>query len=201
VGYLNGQLATGTYEGSVAATTLIDTAVGNDITLGGWSTDSSRPFRGALDEVHLYPRALTAEEVAALASVTPETNAASAWFFRNTGLTASTADDWQADSDGDGLTAWQEYALGGNPNLASTAVRPSLDSVARTFTFNRRRSGIAASRYVAEYSPDLTEGSWTPLANPTVIDHPSDPQLQKVSLPVPAGEKGFVRLSLGQAPE
>lgn len=196
-GYLNGQLATGTYEGGAASTTPVNTAQSPDITFGNWATDSARPFRGVLDDVRIYRRVLSASEIAELAATTPEAAAASVWSFRNTGIVHPTEADWLADSDGDGFSTLLEYALGGHPGVASPAIAPVFDPANSTFSFNRRRSGISASQYAPEYSTDLAEGTWLPLTTePVVTAHAADPALDVVKLPLPATEQGkvFARL-------
>lgn len=202
-GYINGQLATAVYEGGSASTTAIDTTAANDITFGNWATDGARPFRGVLDDIRIYPRALGAGEVAALAGISADDNAAAAWFFRNTGRTSPTSEDWNADPDGDGLSNILEYALGGNPNITAEGIAPSIHAETGAFTFQRRRSGIAHGRYIPEYSADLV--SWLPLPGvPTVTPHESDAEIENVTVSLPAEieESGvFVRLRFQSVPE
>ena len=196
LGYLDGVAATPQLEPSGAGGTAINTSVVNDITIGNWATDASRPFRGILDDVRIYPRALSAAEIAALAAQTPGQTAAAAWYFRHSGKDQPTDADWASDSDADGFAALLEYALGGNPTVASLAIAPILTEGAASLLFNRRQSGLAAAAYVAEFSPTLAADSWSTLAPGAVVPHPSLPGFDQVSVPLPdmADPRGFVRL-------
>ncbi len=197
IGYLNGQPATATYEGGAASTTAVNTTSSLDVTFGNWATDSTRPFRGILDDIRIYPRVLDAAEIASLAALTPDTAAASAWSFRNTGLIHPTRENWSADSDNDGFSTALEYALGGNPNTPSSTIAPKYDSTTRTFSFNRRLTGIPADHYIPEYSTSLSPVTWLPLeGNPSVTPHPVDSAFEIVTLPLPEAPAGkiFARL-------
>ncbi|MDP3850480.1 MAG: sulfatase-like hydrolase/transferase [Luteolibacter sp.] len=194
VGYLNGQAATNVYEGGAASSTAINTGNTNDITFGNWATDASRPFRGILDDVRIYPRDLGAAEIATLAAISPTETAATIWHFRHTGNSAPTAADWSDDLDADGFSTTLEYALGGNPTSSSSSIAPRL-GLENTFIFNRRRSGIPASAYVVEQSETLA--NWLPVIGSTmVVSHPELPEIDQVTVtPQPsASPEVFLRL-------
>ena len=193
--YLDGVPATAAIEPTGSGTTLINTASANDITIGNWATDNGRPFRGVLDEVRIHPRALSAAEIGVLATQTPDHAKAAAWFFRHSGNDFPSASGWNADTDGDGLGGFLEYALGGNPTVAFPGISPSLTNE-RTFVFSRRQSGLPASAYVAQFSTTLDAGSWTPLGPSGAVPHPELDGFEQVTVPLPETPdgKGFIRL-------
>lgn len=195
LGYLNGQLATGTYEGGAASSTPVNTTSQFDITFGNWATDDARPFRGVLDDVRIFPRVLTAGEIAGIAAITPESAAASAWHFRNTGISNPTSENWRADVDGDGLPAALARALGGNPNIAGSTALPYFDSAAGQFIFTRPRGALASTAYVVERSPDLSEENWVGVLG-GIISAADTPDHDRVTTPVPlfADSDTFIRL-------
>jgi len=193
LGYLDGVAATGT---ATSGTTAINTGNTNDVSLGRIAdSTASRVLAGKLDDVRIYPRALSAAEVAALASQTPDQNLQSQWFYRYSGNESPALADWQADTDGDGYNARMEFALGGNPTLSSTSITPFLSGVPQ-FAFNRRQTGIAASSYVPEISENLN--SWSPLGALSAIPHPNLAgfDLVTVTLPPSSLAHRFVRLRL-----
>ena len=200
LGYLNGVPATPEFEPAGSGGTAINTSSINDITIGRWATDSSRPFRGIIDDVRIYPRALTTSEIATLASKTPDQALAGAWFFRHTGNDLPTATDWQNDLDGDGFPALLEFALGGNPTVPASTTAPRLENIpdTPTFIFNRRQSGLSPEAYTAEFSTTLEPGSWSPLAPAAAVPHPTLNGFDEVSvlLPTEAGDRAFIRLEV-----
>lgn len=195
LGYLNGQLATGIYEGGAASTTPVNTTSQFDITFGNWATDDSRPFRVVLDDIRIFPRVLTAGEIAEIAAITPESAAASVWHFRNTGVANPTANDWRADADGDGLSAALARALGGNPNIAGSTELPRFDPATGQFSFTRPQGVLPPTAYVVERSPDLSEGSWVEIA-PGTVSAADIPGYDRVitSVPLFADSDTFIRL-------
>jgi hypothetical protein len=148
-----------------------------------------------IDDVRIYPRALDATEVSALANETPERNLRNQWFFRHSGNPSPDTGAWDGDEDGDAFNATLEHALGGNPTVANREIAPALKhGETKQFIFNRRREGIAASAYIPEISATLAANSWSPLADPAVIPHPTLPGFDQVTVTVPEAERGFVRL-------
>ena len=124
-GYLDGQLATATLEPSAAGATLVNTTALYDIAIGRTGqSDQQRTINGLMDDVRIYPRALSATEVAALAAQTPDQNLADLWYHSYTGNDQPTSGDWSADDDHDGFNAFLEFALGGNPTANSQAIAP-----------------------------------------------------------------------------
>jgi len=195
LGYLDGVPAVSQLEPADSGGVAINTSQANPVMLGNWATDSGRPLRGILDDVRIYDRALSGDEIAMLAGGSSAQAAAAAWFFRYSGNDLPGPGDWQADRDGDGFSARLEYALGGNPTVASRAVAPSLNPAATAFVFNRRLAGIDPAAYVAEFSATLGP-PWKVLPAASAAPHPSLAGIEQVTVPLPspADPSGFVRL-------
>jgi hypothetical protein len=116
----------------------------------------NRFFMGVIDEVRVYPRALSAIEIAALFNGTNQS--AAAWHWRYFGTEAG---DWLADDDSDRGLRLLEYALGGQPRIADAA---RLSLTAEIFgdrlrvSYPRRVAGTHELTYALQASPDL--GQW-----------------------------------------
>jgi hypothetical protein len=124
----------------------------------------SRYFTGVIDEVRIYPRALSGAEVAALYASTNQS--AAAWhrrFFGNGPI------NWYADDDVDGGGRWLEYALGSQPHIAD-ASRLKLDAqIVDDYLyvkFPRRLEGTHDLVYTVQASPDLV--NWNTLSTSEV---------------------------------
>ena len=78
----------------------INTGGGVDVRIG--SDIQGRFFAGAIDDVRIYPRALSASEIALLHGMSSADVYAEAWTYRNLGLRSPAPADWLADLDGDG---------------------------------------------------------------------------------------------------
>ena len=200
LGYLDGVPATGTYVGGQPSTTAVNTTTGGDVTIGNiHDTTALRCYAGLLDDVRIYPRALTAGEIAALAGQAADEDFRARWSYRYGGSDMPSEADWATDVDCDGIPAFLEFALGGNPTLPSQGITPRLDVAMGgfAFVFNRRQEGIAAGAYIPEYSETLAAASWAALAaTPGVAPHPDlvGFDLVSVALPETDSPHGFVRL-------
>lgn len=91
--------------------------------------------------------------------------------------TASVTNGPAADPDGDGIPNALEYALGLNPNVASTAGQPTISLVSDAeqmygaFTFTRVKTATDID-YLPSVRSELSEGAWTTLTNiVSVTDH------------------------------
>lgn len=91
--------------------------------------------------------------------------------------TASSTNGPAADPDGDGIPNALEYALGLDPNVASTAGLPTFSFVTDAgqlygaLTFTRVKAATDID-YLPSVRNELTGGAWTPLTNVvSVTDH------------------------------
>lgn len=193
-GYIDGVLATTSMEPANSSTVAINTTPTNDIAIGRISDGTAaRGFGGLIDDVRIYPRALDAAEVAALASATANADLRNRWFFRHSGNPSPTPADWNSDLDGDLFNAALEFALGGNPTTPDSTITPFLGELpARSFSFNRRRDSVVS--YIPETSASMASGSWSSLGGATVSNHPTLADFEVVTVPLPTTDPCFVRL-------
>lgn len=156
--YINGSQASHSYHnGSVNA---INDPGGN-LTLGYMG--SANPWDGAFDEMRIYNRALTQEEITLLFSDDPSTGspltAYESWKDTHFGDVDSPSAQDLADPDGDGVVNFLEYALNGDPNAASPALwQVQMLGQRLQISFLRARPELT---YTVEASDDLQ--SWTTL--------------------------------------
>jgi hypothetical protein len=121
-----------------------------DTTLGG------NAWNGQLDDLRIYRRALTQQEVATLYNP-PITYGD---WIRNSLTPAQLAlpsfTDPNSDPDSDGNNNLLEYALGTHPNNSADIARPTFQRIGDTisFTYPRLRGDI---QYLVQYSIDLDE--------------------------------------------
>ncbi len=146
----------------------INTLALNDVLIG--SDIQNRFFKGAIDEVRIYDRALSSAEIAALYAASNES--AAAWHRRYFGNLPMT---WNADDDGDAVSRLGEYAFGGQPHLADSQVaRITAEIVTNHLQvrYHRRVAGTHELLYQVQASSDLkiwsavggTETSVIPIA-------------------------------------
>ncbi len=178
---------------SLSSARAINTIAATALTIGGANHATGYDYAGGIDEVRIYPSALSAATIAAQAT---RNATADAWFYRHTGNATPLNTEWAADTDADGWTARLEFALGGNPTVHSTGIAPVLAADLTTFTFNRRRDGIAAASYIPELSATLGAGSWTAFGIPIITPHSDLTGFDRVSvtLPISVAPERFVRL-------
>jgi len=144
--YVDGLLETISSSSALAINTTSSTAVkiGSDI--------QSRFWKGTMQDVRIFHRALTAVEVSAEAS--EASTRADAWQRRHFGATPAS---WMGDADGDGMTNLEEYAFGGQPGIASRAIYPQVSTGAQgsQIIFRRRPSSSSELTYTVQASTDL----------------------------------------------
>jgi hypothetical protein len=129
----------------------INTLAVNDVLIG--SDIQNRFFKGAIDEVRIYDRALSSAEIAALYAASNES--AAAWHRRYFGNLPMT---WNADDDGDAVSRLGEYAFGGQPHLADSQVaRITAEIVTNHLQvrYHRRVAGTHELLYQVQSSSDL----------------------------------------------
>jgi arylsulfatase A-like enzyme len=174
---------------ALATTASIDVRVGSDV--------QDRLFNGSLDEIRIFPRALSPAEISALATATSASTDSSLWHYRLFADAAPDSADWNRDDDNDGFSRFLEYALGGSPHVGDLSIAPFLEPAGTSydFIFNRRRGGLPPSSYIAESAVDPSSPSWLPLGSPTVLPHPELAGYDRLRVPVPsANTRRFVRL-------
>ena len=121
--------------------------------------------------------------------------------FGTTTASGNAADD--ADPDADGLPNLVEYALGGEPKIASPPLVPvvdiSLGELRLTFT---RPTLLAGILYAVETSPSLAAGSWTTagVTMEVVEDHGATEVVVATLALTLTGTRQFLRLRVTQAP-
>jgi len=146
----------------------INTQSGGDLQIG--NDTQSRYFTGAIDEVHIFNRALSTDEIYSLYTATNQS--AAAWYYRYFG---NASVDWQS-SDGTG-SRLLEYALGGQPNttdVSQLSLQAKIVGNHLQISFPRRIAGTSDLVYTVQASADLknwttltaSEISTLPLSNP-----------------------------------
>lgn len=154
----------------------IMTAAGGAAVLGGSNHAAGFSFLGEIDELRLYPRALSQNEIQSIRDATQQVPAA--WhrqYFGNEPLTS-----WLQDSDNDSLNRLAEYAFGGNPrvrdaDLVSPAIIFNPASGKLEATFRRRNPANQFNlNYTVEASRDLVD--WNTLTTEEVSANEIDPQ-------------------------
>jgi hypothetical protein len=113
----------------------------------------------------------------------------------NSGMAADTA-----DPDGDGVPNLVEYATGGNPNQAGTAITPSLGALSDRLRISFLVGTDPWITYQVQATSDLVSGSWTTVAEfrcgPGVAGLTEVQDLQPTSL----ANRRFMRLVVTHSP-
>jgi 1,4-alpha-glucan branching enzyme len=111
---------------------------------------------------------------------------------------------WTNDTDGDGASDLQEYAMGGNPNINDKATLPSgvvenTSGVSRlVLRWLERTNGDASLTFVPQMATDLMTGNWSSLVSSNAADTsgvPANHRRKEVSVPMDGGGK-FLRLKV-----
>jgi hypothetical protein len=150
------------------------------VDIGGHRAGTGRNFDGLIDEVALWSRALTAEEISALhhdgsppalpteVSVTDtDGDTLEDWWEGLHNLDASDPADALADDDGDAVPAWLERAAGTHPQHDDSPLYDYLremvspGSMSRAMVFRHPSQGSLSLRLTGEGSGDL--GVWSRL--------------------------------------
>ncbi|MGC4014367.1 MAG: sulfatase-like hydrolase/transferase [Luteolibacter sp.] len=160
--YIDGVLET-TFAATGSATvntTASAVKIGSDV--------QARFFSGAMDDVRIHNRALSATEIAALAAET--SNGAAVWQRRYFG---SASINWNADDDGDGRSRLFEYAFGTQPRIPDFApvVATSWSGGNLQISYPRRRAGSHSLVYKVQASGDLVD--WSTLTTTEVSSVPN----------------------------
>jgi len=160
---------------------VINTIANTPPTIGGASNHAQFNFRGDIDDVRIFPVALSSNEVAAYANGTAD--AAPRWHLEHFGNASAI---WTAEDDSDHLNRLAEYAFGGNPASADAPdfgyeLRFNPDTGKLEASFNRRQAGTHRLNYLAEASPDLID--WETLTTTQIASnaHPTLPGFDRVT--------------------
>lgn len=177
---------------STSQSVAINTTTSGPVKIG--SDVQSRFWKGQIDEVRIYNRALSSAEVLALAQ--PADTTGQAWARRYFG--AETV-NWTLDDDQDGRPRLQEYAFGTQPQVGEaspiTLAIPDESTGALRVSFPRRLAGTHNLGYQVEVSSDLVNWSTAPAQQ--VSSTPRDGEFEDVTYEAAApvnAEKLFVRV-------
>lgn len=156
--YVDGELEASVMTDPTRANKVVNTVpLNNSPVIGGASVSGQFNFRGAIDDVRIFPEVLTADEVAAYANGMAD--AAARWHLDQFGHAYVR---WTADDDGDQLNRLYEYALGGDPSVADASdfgyeFTFNPESKKLEVSFNRRKSDTHGLKYIVEASSDLID--------------------------------------------
>ncbi|BCU77280.1 sulfatase-like hydrolase/transferase [Luteolibacter sp. LG18] len=183
--YIDGVLET-TFASSTSVainTTASQVKIGSDV--------QSRFFTGTIDDVRIYPRALSAAEVSTLATETQ--TSALAWHRRYFG---GDAVNWSVDDDGDGRSRLSEYAFGTRPRVADYTPITSAEWIDGEYrmTYPRRRGGPSTLVYQVQSSSDLVNWSSLQVSEVSVFPEGDFDEVTVESTAPETPEKLFLRV-------
>jgi hypothetical protein len=89
------------------------------------------------------------------------------WIAGYSSITAPADKLLSADPDRDGINNLTEFALGGNPSVASASIAPTISDSGSNLvvSFNRSADSVSTTNAVVQYSADLS--TWTDVGTPT----------------------------------
>jgi hypothetical protein len=126
------------------------------------------------------------------------------WLKSNNLDTSTPRNPWTLDSDNDGVANFQEYALGGNPNVRDrTAIPVSVTTnVAGTnrlvLRWLERTNKDSSLSFVPQRSTNLASSNWSSLVSTDAADTsgvPTGHRRKEVSVPIEGGGS-FLRLKI-----
>ena len=152
------------------ANRIINTVLDTPPVIGGANNATKFNFGGAIDDVRIFPVALSTNEIAAYANGTAD--AAPRWHLEHFGHAGPI---WTAEDDSDHLNRLAEYAFGGNPASADAPdfgyeLRFNPDTEKLEASFNRRQAGTHRLLYLPQASSDLFD--WDTLTTSQVSSEP-----------------------------
>lgn len=134
----------------------MNTASGAVVTLGGSNHSAAYSFAGKIDDLRLFPVAMTGAQIQSV--MNEDQVSAKAWHRENFGPASI---DWTADVDGDGYSRLAEYAFGLNPYVVQdvSPVEAFYDDLSLRLraNFTRRVSGTHDLLYIPQVSRDLSD--------------------------------------------
>jgi chitinase len=121
-----------------------------------------------------------------------------AWILSFPGLSDITAG---GDPDGDGISNFMEYVIGGDPRISSTGYLPNQSIIGSNLVLTYKRSDASESDTVqtGQWSTNLND--WTDIAPVLVQENGTDPDDMTISIPLTNAVDGklFGRLSAASA--
>ncbi|MGJ8698081.1 MAG: sulfatase-like hydrolase/transferase [Verrucomicrobiaceae bacterium] len=160
-----------------ASSRAIDTASGTTAVLGGSNHSANYSFAGDIDDLRLFPEALSQSEIQEIMNRTRQV--AAAWHRENFG---PAAENWDLDGDGDGLSRLGEFAFGGNPHFSDASqVREAQFNPATLkleASFLRRKGSNHDLTYSIEASRDLLDWTSLTVTETGVVAHVSEACLE-----------------------
>ncbi len=171
--YVDGVLEAAEMTDPSRANRALNTVAGPSPVIGGANVTAKSHFRGEIDDVRIFPVALSADEVAAYAA--GRADAASRWHLEHFGNASAI---WTADDDSDQLNRLAEYALGGDPLSADASdfgyeLRFDPDTLKLEASFNRRQAGTHQLNYQVQSSSDLVDWESLTTRQVSVQPHPA----------------------------
>jgi hypothetical protein len=160
VNYLDGATwRTRVYYDDASNFTTFDTGAGGIIPglmRVGDTTRGGNSWNGQIDDLRIYQRALTQQEIATLYNPPPSY----ADWLRSSLTPAQLAlpsfTDTTADPDADGHNNLLEFALGSHPDNSASIVHPTFQRNGNTISFEYPRLRVGLD-YLVQYSTDLNE--------------------------------------------
>lgn len=204
---LGDESASAQLETTLDAGTLSNTgALASILALGGHAAVTGRQINGYLDDFRVYGGVLSLSEIEAIRrenlGLLPPSGGYDGWVAVNfdAGEQADPAiSGTEADPDGDGIANLLEYALAGNPNVASRDILPTvnLDTVSGylTLTFVRPDDTddvdyiVESSTTLAGWSTDAVLIDSTPVSGGTQ-------ETYRAPSPMTEQERSFLRLRI-----
>ena len=162
---------------------ILDTTLGASACLGGSDQSAACNFNGSLDDVRIFPRALSGSEVQALRSNTIAT-----------GIMTGTPPN---DSDGDGIPDPAEEVAGTNPNDPASFFKIQSSNFTGS-GISLQWAGMAGRSYRVEESTNLQDWTLVPGVAPVVVT--SAQPAATVTIPANGANKRFLRIQVMQTP-
>jgi len=168
---------------SSSTSSLLNTASATSVCLGGSDQSSSSHFNGSLDDVRMFPGALSASEVSDL--------------WNQTMATALMHGMPPNDSDGDGIRDSAEEIAGTDPEDSTSFFRIKSSSMTGS-GLSLQWAGVAGRTYRVEESSDLKGWSLVPGVASIVVTE--NTPSAAVTVPPNGAAKRFVRIQAMMTP-
>jgi hypothetical protein len=164
---------------SSSTSEVLNTILGTSACLGGSDQTNACNFNGYLDDVRIFPRALSESEVKALQSDTLASGV----------ITGMPSDDF----DGDGSSDAAEDTAGTDLDDPGSFFKIQSSSISGS-SISLQWVGVAGRSYRVEESSNLTDWTLVPGVAPVVVT--ANTQNASVTVPANGASKRFVRLQV-----